>query len=35
MLYEVITYKVLEKIGDLADQADRVGARLELMLARN
>lgn len=27
-------YKVLENIGDLADQADRVGARLELMLAR-
>lgn len=28
-------YKVLETIGDLADQADRVGARLELMLARS
>lgn len=27
-------YKVLETMGDLADQADRVGARLELMLAR-
>ena len=27
-------YKVLENIGDLADQADRVGACLELMLAR-
>ncbi|MCD8548626.1 MAG: TIGR00153 family protein [Aeromonadaceae bacterium] len=31
----IFLYKVLEKIGDLADQADRVGARLELMLARN
>ncbi len=28
-------YKVLDRIGDLADQADRVGARLELMLARS
>lgn len=28
-------YKVLETIGDLADQADRVGARLEVMLARS
>ena len=28
-------YKVLDHIGDLADQADRVGTRLELMLARN
>lgn len=27
-------YKILETIGDLADQADRVGSRLELMLAR-
>ncbi|MGL5285777.1 MAG: TIGR00153 family protein [Aeromonas sp.] len=28
-------YKILEWIGDLADQAERVGARLELMLARS
>lgn len=28
-------YVVLDHIGDLADQADRVGARLELMLARS
>lgn len=28
-------YKILEWVGDLADQADRVGARLELMLARS
>ena len=28
-------YKILEWVGDLADQAERVGARLELMLARS
>ncbi|GAA4899943.1 TIGR00153 family protein [Ferrimonas pelagia] len=28
-------YKILEWIGDLADLAERVGARLELMLARS
>jgi hypothetical protein len=31
----IFLYKVLDQIGDLADQADRVGARLELMLARS
>ncbi|WP_188628558.1 TIGR00153 family protein [Oceanisphaera marina] len=28
-------YKILEWVGDLADQAERVGARLELMLSRS
>ncbi len=28
-------YKILEWVGDLADLAERVGARLELMLARS
>lgn len=28
-------YQILEWVGDLADQAERVGARLELMLARS
>lgn len=28
-------YKILEWVGDLANQAERVGARLELMLARS
>ncbi|WP_108652238.1 TIGR00153 family protein [Dongshaea marina] len=28
-------YRILEWVGDLADQAERVGARLELMLARS
>ena len=28
-------YKILEWVGGLADQAETVGARLELMLARN
>ena len=27
-------YKVLDKIGDLADQAQRVGSRLELMISK-
>ena len=27
-------YKILEWVGDLADIAERVGSRLELMLAR-
>lgn len=27
-------YKILELVGDLADQAQRVGSRIELMLAR-
>lgn len=31
----VFLYKTLEWVGDLADQALRVGARLELMLARS
>ena len=31
----VFLYKVLELVGDLADQAERVGSRLELMLARS
>ncbi|WP_298441492.1 TIGR00153 family protein [uncultured Ferrimonas sp.] len=30
----MVFYKILEWIGDLADLAERVGARLELMLAR-
>ncbi|MBO1518215.1 TIGR00153 family protein [Oceanisphaera pacifica] len=28
-------YKILEWVGDLADQAERVGSRLELMLSRS
>ena len=28
-------YKILEKIGDLADQALRVGSRLELMITKS
>ncbi|MBU3824340.1 MAG: TIGR00153 family protein [Candidatus Oceanisphaera merdipullorum] len=28
-------YKIIEWVGDLADQAERVGARLELMLSRS
>ncbi len=28
-------YKVLDKIGDLADQAERVGSRLELMISKS
>jgi predicted phosphate transport protein (TIGR00153 family) len=28
-------YNVLDKIGDLADQAERVGARLELMISKS
>jgi predicted phosphate transport protein (TIGR00153 family) len=28
-------YKIIEWVGDLADLAERVGSRLELMLARN
>jgi len=28
-------YQIIEWVGDLADQAERVGARLELMLARS
>jgi len=28
-------YKIIEWVGDLADQSERVGARLELMLARS
>ncbi|WP_028116034.1 TIGR00153 family protein [Ferrimonas senticii] len=31
----MVLYKILEWIGDLADLAERVGARLELMLARS
>ncbi|QIZ77747.1 TIGR00153 family protein [Ferrimonas lipolytica] len=31
----MVFYKILEWIGDLADLAERVGARLELMLARS
>ncbi len=31
----VFLYKILELVGDLADQAERVGSRLELMLARS
>lgn len=27
-------YKIIEWVGDLADLAERVGSRLELMLAR-
>jgi predicted phosphate transport protein (TIGR00153 family) len=27
-------YKIIEWVGDLADIAERVGSRLELMLAR-
>lgn len=30
----MVTYRMLEWIGDLADVAERVGSRLELMLAR-
>lgn len=30
----MVTYRMLEWIGDLADLAERVGSRLELMLAR-
>ncbi len=28
-------YRVLDKIGDLADQAERVGSRLELMISKS
>ncbi|GAA5192217.1 TIGR00153 family protein [Ferrimonas gelatinilytica] len=31
----IFLYKILEWVGDLADLAERVGARLELMLARS
>ncbi|WP_375056963.1 TIGR00153 family protein [Zobellella sp. DQSA1] len=31
----IFLYKILEWVGDLADQAERVGARLELMLSRS
>lgn len=31
----MVLYKIIEWIGDLADQAERVGTRLEMMLARN
>ena len=31
MLYEVITYKVINWIGDIADRAQQVGARLQLL----
>lgn len=30
----MVTYRMIEWIGDLADNAERVGSRLELMLAR-
>ncbi|NVK26012.1 MAG: TIGR00153 family protein [Gammaproteobacteria bacterium] len=30
----MVTYRMIEWIGDLADMAERVGSRLELMLAR-
>lgn len=30
----IFLYKVLDKIGDLADQAERVGSRLELMISK-
>ena len=30
----MVTYRMIEWIGDLADVAERVGSRLELMLAR-
>lgn len=30
----IILYKIIEWVGDLADLAERVGSRLELMLAR-
>ena len=28
-------YQIIEWVGDLADLAERVGARLEILLARN
>jgi uncharacterized protein len=31
----IFLYKVLDKIGDLADQAERVGSRLELMISKS
>ena len=31
----IFLYKILEWIGVLADQAQRVGSRIELMLARS
>ncbi len=31
----MVLYKIIEWVGDLADQAERVGTRLEMMLARN
>jgi predicted phosphate transport protein (TIGR00153 family) len=30
----MVTYRMIEWIGELADLAERVGSRLELMLAR-
>ncbi len=30
----IFLYKVLDKIGDLADQAERVGSRLEAMVSK-
>lgn len=31
----IFLYKILEKVGDLADQALRVGSRLELMVTKS
>ena len=31
----IFLYTVLDKIGDLADQAERVGSRLELMISKS
>ena len=31
----MFVYQIIEWVGDLADLAERVGARLEILLAKN